>query len=513
MNEDDQLDMNMVDDYELDNGKELQRLYAKCFYVKPPSNDVGEEGGQCNYLNEQHQLRRGCWWASVPIPSDLRLTTTNAIKPVGDDDGHYNSVGGRGYSTLNAPRQMPNKVDKRCLFKDNMGYFNVDKDLKKRFNQNLSDENDENAYVLCSVGSYSYKSKLIRACGKEGTRQCGRNVYANLLKSSTPIDVNTYNKILKMFSDCGSMFDAYEIFENKMPEHNLRSWDTMIGGLAKNGHGEDAIDLFTQFVEAGLKPDGEMFMGVFLACSFLCDIDKGMFYFESMSEVYGIVPSMEHYVTVVNMLGSTGNLDEAMDFIERMPFEPNIDVWETLANLCRIHGNIKLGDHCSEIINCLDASRLTDKLKKGIVPGKTCDAKQKKKERLYDLSLSSAKYDHEYTSHHDKTKIFALLRGMSVGHMKEAGYAPETGSVPFTLEEEEKENYFALHSEKIALALSILSSEPRSRVHIASFTLSKDCHDSLKIISKLAGREIKVINDFNHTFRDGLCSCNDSCVP
>ncbi|KAF5204022.1 Pentatricopeptide repeat-containing protein, partial [Thalictrum thalictroides] len=128
---------------------------------------------------------------------------------------------------------------------------------------------------------------------------------------------------------------------------------------------ENAIDLFTQFKVAGLKPDGQIFMGVFLACSFLCDVaGEGMLHFESMSKVYNIVPTMEHYLSVVNMLGSAGYLEEAMEFIEKMPFEPSIDVWETLLNLCWVHGNIKLGCHCAEIVNYLDSSRLTDNLEK-----------------------------------------------------------------------------------------------------------------------------------------------------
>ncbi|KAF5194968.1 Pentatricopeptide repeat-containing protein [Thalictrum thalictroides] len=141
------------------------------------------------------------------------------------------------------------------------------------------------------------------------------------------------------------MCDVHEVFEN-MPVHNLTSWDTMITGLAKNGHGEDAIDLFTRFKQSGLRPDGQMFMGVFMACSVVCDIDEGMLHFESMSNVYGIVPSMEHYtsVSVVRMLGSIRYLDEAMEFIEKIPFEPTLDVWETLMDLCRLHGNIVLED-------------------------------------------------------------------------------------------------------------------------------------------------------------------------
>lgn len=70
----------------------------------------------------------------------------------------------------------------------------------------------------------------------------------------------------------------------------------MITGLAKNGLGEDVIDLFTRFKKAGLKPDGQMFIGVFYACGVVRDADEGLLHFESISKDYHIIPITDHYV-------------------------------------------------------------------------------------------------------------------------------------------------------------------------------------------------------------------------
>lgn len=74
-----------------------------------------------------------------------------------------------------------------------------------------------------------------------------------------------------------------------------------------------------------LGKNGQMFLSVFHACSVVGDIVEGMLHFESMSTDYGIVLSMEQYVRLVDMLGSTGYLDEAIEFIERMPIQPRIE--------------------------------------------------------------------------------------------------------------------------------------------------------------------------------------------
>ncbi|KAJ0029797.1 hypothetical protein Pint_12691 [Pistacia integerrima] len=208
--------------------------------------------------------------------------------------------------------------------------------------------------------------QLMQACGEAKVLEEAKAVHEHIVRTMTPLKVSSYNRILKMYSECGSMDDAFNVFNN-MGQRNLTSWDTMITGLAKNGLGEDAVDLFSQFKQAGLKPDGQMFIGIFSACSVLSDADEGMLHFESMIKDYGIIPSMKHYVSIVDMLGSIGYLYEALEFVEKMPMEPSVDVWETLMNLCRIHGNLELGDRCAELVEQLDPSRLNEKSKAGLV--------------------------------------------------------------------------------------------------------------------------------------------------
>ncbi|KHG22212.1 Pentatricopeptide repeat-containing, mitochondrial -like protein [Gossypium arboreum] len=227
--------------------------------------------------------------------------------------------------------------------------------------------------------------QLMKACGEVKALQEAKTFHEHLIGSFSPLKISIYNRILEMYLKCGSTDDAFDVFE-KMPRRNLTSWDTMITGLARNGLGEDALDLFSQFKQAGLKPDAKMFLGVFYSCGVVGDINEGMLHFLSMSSDYGIIPSMEHYVGVVDMLGSTGHLDEALEFIENMPSEASVDVWETLMNLCRIHGHLELGDLCAELVNQLDASRLNDQSKAGLIPLKDSDLKKNEKKKLASQS-------------------------------------------------------------------------------------------------------------------------------
>ncbi|KAI4317853.1 hypothetical protein L6164_025685 [Bauhinia variegata] len=354
--------------------------------------------------------------------------------------------------------------------------------------------------------------QLMHQCGEAKSLDEGKIIHEHVLRYVSPLHVSTYNRILEMYSKCGSMDDALAVY-NKMPERNLTTWDTMITWLATNGFAEDAIDLFTEFKKLGLRPDGQIYIGVFAACSMLGDIDEGMLHFESMRKDHGIEPSLAHYVSVVDMFGSVGHLDEAFEFIEKMPIEPSVDVWETLMNLCRVHGHLELGDRCAELVEQLDPSRLIEQSKAGLLPIKPSDLVQEKEKKNQNL-LEVRSRVHEYragdTSHPETDKIYALLRCLR-SQMKEAGYIPETKFVLHDIDQESKEEALLSHSERLAVGYGLISSAARSPIRvIKNLRFCGDCHNALKIVSKLVGREL-IIRDAKrfHHFRDGVCSCRD----
>ncbi|KAH9617313.1 hypothetical protein KSS87_016187 [Heliosperma pusillum] len=359
-----------------------------------------------------------------------------------------------------------------------------------------------------SIGLPRYLT-LIDACGEAKALVEAKLVHEHILNYVSPVSINIFNRILNMYGKCGSMNDAYDTF-NKMPGRNLTSWDNMISWYAKNGHGEEAIDIFTEFKESGLKPDGQMFFGVFDACGVVGDVVEGMLHFDSMTKLYGITPTMEHYASIVHMLGSACDLDGALDFIEKMPVEPSVDVWESLMNISRIQGNVELGERCAQIVEELDPSRLTIESKTGRLPIKDSVIVKRK---VRKASLTEHR-QHEYRagdrSHPEHEKIYALLRGFKES-LKEAGYVPETRFVLHDITQEEKEEAIMAHSERLASAYSLLTSSPRAQMTIMkNLRVCGDCHNVFKILSKLVGRKI-VMRDQKrfHHFEGGKCSCND----
>ena len=55
-------------------------------------------------------------------------------------------------------------------------------------------------------------------------------------------------------------------------------------------------------------------------------VEEGWYHSNSMNRHYGILPKMEHHACMVHLRGWFGRLDEAHDFIQYMPFEPDASV-------------------------------------------------------------------------------------------------------------------------------------------------------------------------------------------
>jgi len=97
------------------------------------------------------------------------------------------------------------------------------------------------------------------------------------------------------------------------------------------------------------------------------------------------------------------------------------------------------------------------------------------------------------------------------GPMEEAGYVPNTNFFLHDMEDEHKEHVLYHHSEKLAIAFGLMSTPPGAPIRIIkNLRVCGDCHNVVKFISKIVGREIVVrdIIHFHH-FRNGTCSCQD----
>ncbi|KAG0455216.1 hypothetical protein HPP92_024508 [Vanilla planifolia] len=184
---------------------------------------------------------------------------------------------------------------------------------------------------------------VVTACAQLGALDQGRWAHGYIQKKRILLIVALGTALIDMYSKCGDLGRAMEVFES-MPEKNVYTWSSMMSGLAMNGEGKECIELFVMMEDEGLSPNEITFLSVLRGCSIVGMVDKGKEYFQLMKTKYCMKPWPEHYGCMVDLYGRAGQLEEAFHVINTMPCKPHIEAWGALLNACKIHRRIDLGE-------------------------------------------------------------------------------------------------------------------------------------------------------------------------
>lgn len=193
----------------------------------------------------------------------------------------------------------------------------------------------------------------LSACAGLGALEQGEWIHTYIEKNEIKIDQILGCVLVDMYVKCGEMEKALLVF-SKLDKKCVCAWTAIIGGFAIHGKGREALDWFTQMQLEGTKPNSITFTAILTACSHAGLTKEGKSLFESMSSVYNIKPTAEHYGCMVDLLGRAGLLKEARKFIESMPIEPTAATWGALLNACQQHKHFELGKEIGKILIKLD---------------------------------------------------------------------------------------------------------------------------------------------------------------
>ena len=78
----------------------------------------------------------------------------------------------------------------------------------------------------------------LKACANLGAIEKGREMYGNIMKKSLERDIVVGNTLIDMFSKCGCITEAKDVFD-KLPARNAVSWTALICGYAEYGYVEE----------------------------------------------------------------------------------------------------------------------------------------------------------------------------------------------------------------------------------------------------------------------------------
>ncbi|CAN0857220.1 Pentatricopeptide repeat-containing protein At5g43790 [Linum grandiflorum] len=369
---------------------------------------------------------------------------------------------------------------------------------------------------------------VITACSNLGALSQG--AWAHLLVLKTGLRLNRYvgTALVELYSKSGRVDLARQVFD-QLPQRDILSYNAMIGCLAIHGYGLQALDLYEKMELQGLTPDSVTFIVAMVACSHTGLVEQGEKIFQSIKEVHGIEPTVEHYGCVVDLLIRAGRLKEAEEKVRSMPMKANAAIWRSLLAGARIHGDLQLGEMALKQLVQLEPEKSGSYVLLSNMYASTHKWEQVKRVREVMKEEGIVKFPgssiveihgamHEFISgdrtHPLSSDIYAKVQEMNT-KLQEHGYNPRTREVLFDIEDEEKEDALSYHSERLAIAFAMLVAADSDNVDapvriIKNLRVCGDCHDSFKLISVIYRREI-IVRDRSrfHHFRDGICSCLD----
>ncbi|XP_061991954.1 pentatricopeptide repeat-containing protein At2g03380, mitochondrial [Rosa rugosa] len=203
------------------------------------------------------------------------------------------------------------------------------------FHQMRSESFSPDAFTLVSV---------LSACASLGFLQVGSSLHAYSIKDGI-LTSNLYagTALLNLYAKCGDAESARLVFDG-MKEKNTITWSAMIGGYGIQGDSRGSVELFSDMLKKRLEPNEVIFTTLLSACSHTGMVAEGLKYFNSLCQDYNFVPSMKHYACMVDLLARAGKLEEALEFIEKMPVRPDVNLFGAFLHGCGLYSRFDLGE-------------------------------------------------------------------------------------------------------------------------------------------------------------------------
>lgn len=365
---------------------------------------------------------------------------------------------------------------------------------------------------------------VLSSCTNLGALDLGRYLHGSLIRNTCELNIVVLTSLIDMYVNCGCLEEGLRVFED-MPKKNIVSYSVMISGLAMHGEGEMAIRVFSDMLKEGLRPDDVVYVGVLSACCHTGLVDEGRRIFAKMRFEHQIVPTIQHYGCMVDLLGRAGLLDEAYELIRNMPMEPNDVLWRCLLSACKVHHNLELAVCASKSLFQLKPHNVGDYvlLSSIYAQARRWDDAAEIRTEMVQRGLSQLpgfsrvevkrkvhKFVSQDKSHPENTEVYEML--YQIGwQLRFEGYSPDTSQVLFDVDEEQKKQLLNGHSQKLAIAFAFIHTDQGTPIRIVkNLRMCNDCHTFTRFVSKIFKQVITVRDRSRfHHFKDGICSCGD----
>ncbi|KAH7428797.1 hypothetical protein KP509_09G018400 [Ceratopteris richardii] len=158
---------------------------------------------------------------------------------------------------------------------------------------------------------------FLKSCSALNDLEHGRWVHERIKASSLHSDVCLQSVLIEMYSVCGKVHEAYDIFK-KMSYRDLMACGAMMSAYISNAHYFSVLTLYEQMQQEGMQPDSVILVCVIKACNVLGELALGRLIHEE-----AIRQCVDQYLsignTLVDLYAKCRSLEEAKNLFDRLP--------------------------------------------------------------------------------------------------------------------------------------------------------------------------------------------------
>lgn len=183
--------------------------------------------------------------------------------------------------------------------------------------------------------SLTYLSSL-SACSGLQALEAGCQIHGLLWKLGIQSDLPIESALMDLYSKCGSIGDAWQVFESAEAFDEV-SMTVILVGFAQNGFEEEAVQVFVKMVKSGIDVDPNMVSAVLGVFGIDTSLSLGkQIHSLTIKKSFGPNPFVSN--GLINMYSKCGDLEESVKVFNRMPQRNSIS-WNSIIAAFARHGS------------------------------------------------------------------------------------------------------------------------------------------------------------------------------
>ncbi|KAL6847416.1 hypothetical protein ACP4OV_023269 [Aristida adscensionis] len=178
-------------------------------------------------------------------------------------------------------------------------------------------------------------ASAISACAGIKAMSQGLQIHARVYVSGYSEDISIWNALVNLYARCGRSIEAYTLFEAVEHKDNI-TWNGLVSGFAQSGLYEEALKVFVEMGQAGVKYTVFSFLSSISASANLAEIKQGKQIHSRVIKT-GHTSEIEVGNALISLYGKCGSIEDAkIQFFDMS--ERNEVSWNTTITSCSQHG-------------------------------------------------------------------------------------------------------------------------------------------------------------------------------